>query len=532
MTNNTGNNKANAISTHKKISTIALSFILLTILGSNLSYAQALPSERTRVSSSSKALAQRYIEIVANSSPLSTAVFGVMAKKISGDTIANINCMQSMIPASNMKLISTGIALKTLGKDFRWKTEIACSGTIDNGILNGDLYIIGGGDPTIGAEDGISIATDALFASWAKLVAQAGIKSINGYIIGDGRYFEGPIENDSWQYQDLGTYYGSGGNGLCFYRNTQDINVNAGATLGDSISIRPIYPETPWINFYSTATTSTAGTGDDLYLFNTDLAPIAEMRGTFAIDMKPKKEQCSNKFGAMTCAYYFRNHLISKGISSTGYADIDAHGNIRNFSDGNIKKAAGYNSLNILGNTMSPTNAEVCRITNHISDNFYAETLMRTVGKHKEGSAEYSPSIRAFVNEFKAMNLNIPQGIQLTDGSGLSRKNYISPEFFCNYLKAMAESEAYDAFIYSLGQPGKGEYASRLQGESESVKSRIYYKSGSMNGVRCFSGYVMPADGNISDTIVFSVMLNNCPSPSWRINPVIDKIIALIASEN
>ena len=244
-----------------------------------------------------------YLEILDKGDVLGTSSWGVVAVRADGDTIVSFNGKRKLVPASNVKLLTTGLALNELGPDFRFRTTLAYSGKIEGGALKGDLYIVGGGDPTLGSKDSIAIATETLFSSWKSMLAKAGINRIDGRIIGDGRFFDGPIEKDSWSYQDIGTYYGAGGDALCFYRNVLDIRVSAGTAVGEPVNVVPEYPELPWMEYSNVARTSAKGTGDKLFLFNTDLAPVAQMRGTFAIDRKPKKEECSNKFGAMTMPF-------------------------------------------------------------------------------------------------------------------------------------------------------------------------------------------------------------------------------------
>ena len=511
-----------------------LTILLLSLLPAGL-FAQALPAYQRAISKNAKGYAQRYIELVDQSEPLRSASWGVFAVKLSGDTLAMLAPERKLIPASNMKLITTGAAMHFLGPDFRWKTKLAYSGTIQDGVLQGDLYLVGGGDPTIGSRDTIAPATETLFSRWAALLAKAGIRKIDGRLIGDGRYFDGPLEMDEWSYQDVGTYYGTGGNGLCFYRNVQDIDVAAGDRVGDPVKVTVRYPETPWVRLTNRAKTGKTKTGDKLYLFCTDFAPAAEMRGTFAIDRKPKKEECSNKFGAATCANEFKKYLEGKGITITkGIADLDAEGMIRPLPEGGgtTDKAPEADALTLLGTTESPTLAQVAYLTNHRSDNFYAETLLRTLSRKRSGTAVYDSCRTALTDVLKNLKINMSYGAQIVDGSGLGRQNYIAPEFFCRFLKAMMDSPVFPDYIQTLGQPGLDSYADRMSGESPALKDRIYYKSGSMNGVRCFSGYIVPSDGSKEDTIVFSVMTNNCTAPSWKVYPMIDRIIALLAAEN
>ena len=473
--------------------------------------------------------AGRYVGIVAKGETLRGSQLSVLALTARGDTVVAWESGRRLIPASNMKLITTGLALHELGPDYRFETRLAYSGRIEDGVLHGDVYIIGGGDPTLGAKDSIAVPPGTLFAGWKKMLTDAGIRRIGGRIVGDGRRFDGPIEQDTWMYQDLGTYYGAGGNGLSFYRNVMDIEVAAGAKPGDPVAMNPVYPATPWMRWSNAAATAAKGTGDKLYLFNTDLAPVAELRGTFAVDRKPKKEECSNKFGALTCAHYFREYLRQNGVAVSGIADITASGRLRSETFEDLGLPA--DSLCPLGSTLSPSLLRIAKITNWRSDNFYAETLYRILSVEKRGSADYAVCREAEETALRHLGLD-PSSVSIVDGSGLSRKNWISPEFFCAFLRRMMDSPVFGDYIGTLASPGKpGPYAGRLQNEARDLKERIFYKSGSMEGVHCYSGYVVPPGGGKEDMVVFSVMLNNCTAPTWKYLPLIDKIIALIATE-
>lgn len=478
---------------------------------------------------------QKYLEKLAKEEVFKSASLGILAVKASGDTLACFESIRKLVPASNIKLITTGLALNELGADHKFGTKIGHSGVVEDGILKGDLYIIGGGDPTIGSKDSIAIETDSLFHIWKSFLDKAGIAKIEGDIIGDGRYFEGPIEESSWQYEDIGTYYGTGGNALCFYRNIQGFMAAPGDSVGCPPIVWPTYPDTPWMRFSYNCTTGEKGTGDKLYLFGNDLAPVAEMRGSFGVDRKSKEVKCSNKYGAYTCAFYFSEYLRKSGILiGGGYADIDTYGITR--KDLTIKaegkKAAKQEDLLILGETLSPPLSKISYIVNQRSDNFYAEALFRILGKRLCGSAEYGKCRSALTEAFKNLGIYETCGYQIVDGSGLSKKNYVSPAFFCGFLKNMMSSKNFEIFLNTLTNPGEGSQAGRLKNESDALRGRIFWKSGSMDGVRCYSGYILPQNGKQEDTIIFSFMLNSCTSPSWKLMPAIDRIIAALAKEN
>ena len=475
---------------------------------------------------------EAYIRTATASGPLSSAQIGVMAVKFGGDTVVAWNSGRMLVPASNAKLISTGLALHGLGSSYRFKTTLAYSGSISGGTLHGDLYIIGGGDPTLGAKDSIAVQAQTLFSRWKSMIRSAGIERIEGRVIGDGRFFDGPESHGSWLAEDLGTYYGTGGNALSFYRNVKDFTVTAGASAGDPLKITEGYPDTPWMNYQFFCSTGRKGTGDMLYLYATDLYPVAELRGTLASDRKTKKVECSNKFGTYTCAWYFCKYLCDNGLEVTeGPSDIAPRGFVRSLP-GTYSGTDPASDLTIIGETLSPEISRIAYITNMRSDNFYAEALYRILGREMTGSACYDSCAVAQGRALSGLGLLTSGGAHLVDGSGLSRKNLVSPAFFCSFLHRMMELPEFPDYIRSLPQPGVGTQVGRMRYEDASARERVYYKSGSMEGVRCYSGYVVPTDGGKEDTVIFSVMVNNYTGPSWKLLNTIDHIIALIAATN
>ena len=467
---------------------------------------------------------QAKVEAITDDPAFSQAVIGICARTLDGKEIADINKEMMMLPASNVKLISTGAALHTLGPDWRFETNIGYDGTIEDGTLNGNLYIIGGGDPTLGSKDSIAVVLDRTFAQWEALIRAEGITRINGHIVGDGRWFEGMAEEPTWLMNDAGTYYGTGTTGLMFYENMMSFSVSAGPQVGAPVNITPYYPETPWMEFRYNCSTGEEGTGDLLYMYGSDLAPVAEIRGTFGVDRAAKRLDCSNKFPELTCAYYFYTYLKKKGIMCLeGPADMKAEP---------VAEPAAWDEINIIGTTYSPSLDRVVFETNHASNNVYAETLLRTIGKELLDNASYESSYKALAEVLKNLGVDGSTGAKIQDGSGLSRQNYVSADFFCRFLTAMTKSPAYETYLNSLPSPGgNGTLQYNMQGQSAALRNRIKVKSGSMNGVRCYSGYILPSTED-GQTIVFSIMTNNCTSPTWQVRPLLDKIMAAIAAAN
>ena len=464
---------------------------------------------------------QQKVDQAVTAEPLKGAVVGIMVQDMSGHVVAQREAGRRMVPASNLKLITTGTALHALGPDFRFETSLGYTGEIDaDGTLHGDVYIVGGGDPTIGVIDTVAVKPDALFWRWKSLLKDAGISRIDGRIIGDGRAYEGHLENQSWSYDDTGTYYGAGCNALSFDENAIDYAVSAGVE-GEPVKVTQRYPDTPWMHFGNLTSTGPKGTGNSLYLYTTDLAPYAEMRGTFAVDRKQKLEHFANKYGALTCAYYFWQNLRSTGWTvSGGYADIDRGGYVRGRDFVPADKAG---TPKLVGKSESPVLSRIVRQTNVLSDNFYAEAIFRQMGEKATGIAVYDSCRVAVADVLEDLVPGGLEGLRLEDGSGLSRLNTVSPTFLASFLRSMTRSRGFNAFLASLPKPGEGTVATLLPKLPAEKKARVRVKSGSMDGVLCYSGYILDESGN--PKFVFSLMVNGATAKTAVLRDTLGTLI-------
>ena len=465
--------------------------------------------------------AQQYVQQMVRRRALQGTLVGVSVQDAQGQTVVAYHDRERLTPASNTKLVTTGCALHAFGPDYRFKTGLGYTGTIQDGTLEGDLYIMGGGDPTIGAKDSLALKPDALFWKWKTILKDAGIQRIHGRIVGDGSAYEGHLEHASWSYDDLGTYYGTGTSALCFYQNAIDYSVAAGAGVNAPVKFVQTYPETPWMHTVNYGVTGPEGSGNTLYLYTTDLAPFAELRGGYALDRKPKTEHFANKFGALTCAYYFWKNLMATGWEVTGgYADVDRGGHLRG-PDFQPMEPAGKPVE--IGHTESPRLRDIARIANWESDNFYAESFLRAMGEAATGIASYDSCLVAIRDVL--LDLGAPaDDIRLADGSGLSRMNYMSARTLTDFLQAMKGSPAFPAFLESLPAPGQGTLnVIRLQDGQ-----RIRMKSGSMGGVLCYSGYVLDSSGNPAYT--FSVHTNNATARTQEVRAVLVGFLEFLLS--
>lgn len=478
------------------------------------------------------------VESLYNDATFEQAIVGVCVMDRNGNVVAGVNTDKMLLPASNMKLISTGAALHVLGPDFSFETTLAYDGVIDDKVLRGNLYIIGGGDPTLGSKDSIAVPVEKTFAVWEKMIREAGIRRIEGCIVGDGRFFDGAAEEPTWLWNDIGTYYGAGVTGLMFYENMQSFSVSAGPSEGTPINIKPSYPDCPWMDFRYACSTGKPGTGDRLYMYTSDLAPVAEIRGTFGVDRAAKRVDCANKYPEYTCATYFEKYLKKKGIACEGGA-----ADYKLTTDCPAREST--DDLTVIGSTLSPTLDRIAFETNHASNNVFAETLFRMLGRELTGSACYDSSYVAMNKALVELGLANVKSMKIQDGSGLSRQNLVSPAALCKFLYAMSFSPAFVDFLESLPSPGfNGTLEYNMKGQPAALRSRIKVKSGSMNGVRCYSGYILPSDGTApagfakgtsqlpEGALIVSIMTNNCTSPNWKVRPALDRLMVGISKYN
>lgn len=406
-----------------------------------------LQAQETRV--------QQYLETIASQEPFRSSALGVLAVRANGDTLASYGSRAKLVPASNMKLITTGLALDNLGPGYRYATVLASDGEVRDSVLVGNLYLIGEGDPSTGVDMGAKDPELRTFSQWRNILASEGISRIEGNIIADRRYFTEEGILGDWMAEDLESEDAVAAAGVNFRHNYRDTTYAGGAT----------------------------------------------------------------RSGAAHLAHYFGEYLASAGVAVAGETGDEAE-----FA----AVLAPEDSLRSLGKTYSEPLRALVKHTNHRSDNLFAEALFRTLGKELRESDAYGTCAAAEMALLEEMGLPM-NGVRVRDGSGLSRKDYVSPEFLVSFLLKMAGRPVFDDFVRSLPQPGAGTLAARMRSAPASVKSRIYMKSGSMDGVRCFSGYVLPASGKPEDVIAFSVMTNNNTAPSGTVLPILDRIILLIA---
>lgn len=504
----------------------------------------------------SKIELQAKIDSILARKPLQHASLGIFAVNLAGDTLITHNSRHYFTPASNLKLITTGLAIRVLGSDYQFPTTLAYSGSIQNGILNGDLYIIGGGDPTTGSPFQFASPAPTLFNEWLSIIRKAGIQSIQGDIIADPRFFgDNQTTNLTWGLDDLGTFYGATPTGLNFFENQHNFLIKPAETIGDKPYIAEQRPLTPWMQYLNSTSTSEKLSANSITYIPSAIVPIAQFVGQFPIDCKAYTLHTANYFSALTCAYQFYKHLQDSGFSIQGsYGDIGYDNFIRiaktdipltqyanslklsNTSDKPVtlcvSERKATDNLIIIGSTQSPYLRSIVTEANHESNNFYTEALLKAFVKQRKATCSIENTQAAIRAEFSAMGLpTYKSAYNYCDGCGLSRQNLFSPEFFVAFLKAMSLDDEFTYYLNTIPTPSsKSTIQGKFSQESAEFRNRIHIKSGSMTGVLCYSGYILSPDGDPEKTIIFSLMANNINLKLKYVYPSMDAIIKAIAT--
>lgn len=446
-----------------------------------------------------------------NSAQLNHATLSVSVYNITKDkSVYSYEGQKSLVPASMVKVLTTAVGFEKLGSSFRFKTVLKYTGKIDkSGVLHGDIVIVGGGDPILGSYRYKQTTPDSVFASWMKAMRNHGIKSVDGRVCYDASVFDGKQHNDSWQWGDIGNYYGCGASGLNFHENMYFVYFNGGQKIGAAAAVDHTAPNGIKIHGQNYVTTGPANSGDNVVIYGDATSTLRVYEGTVPLGKRNFSVRGALPNPAECCATMFTAYLKSNGIGVSGTPVQNLH------------HADGKEMVDYLSNTYYV----IAQYTNLTSNNLYAESILKYLGykMYKKGSAENG--IKAIMNYCSEGGLNI-DGVVLRDGCGLSRENRVTSDFVCRFLRHVARRPIYSDFSKSLAKVGEsGTAKNMLPKLPASVAMKI--KSGSMDGVKSYAGYITSAKG---DLLCFSIIANNFTCSASQVQPQLEKIMMQMAT--
>ncbi len=425
------------------------------------------------------------------------------------------NARQLVMPASNMKILTMAAAAERLGWDFRYVTTLVSDAPIDDGVLRGDLVVVGSGDPTIGLRD--DRATQ-VFGAIADQLLAAGVRRVDGRLVGDDDTFDEEELGGGWSWDYLSYGYAAPVGALQFNENMVQITLTPGRAPGDPVGVE-VTPAWSGLQIDNRART---GPADGRA--TTDFRRLPESEALRIDGQVPVGEPLRRTVSVSNPTEFFlralRAALVARGLDVRGgIVDIDALGHDR----------PARAPRRVLASVESPPLSEIGRVLMKVSQNLYAETLLKTLDRHahpdRPGSATGG---RAVVREVLD-TWGIPaDGYLQVDGSGLSRYNYASAEAIVGILQHLYQDPRHrDPFLATLPIAGRdGTLAGRLKGTP--AEGNVRAKTGSIANVRALSGYLTTRAG---EPLVFSILVNHFTASLAAVDALVDRIVqALVTS--
>jgi D-alanyl-D-alanine carboxypeptidase/D-alanyl-D-alanine-endopeptidase (penicillin-binding protein 4) len=459
---------------------------------------------------------------------LAPAMVGIKVMSLeTGRVLFEENASKLLRPASNMKLYTVAAALDRLSPDFRFATSVYTSARPDAaGILHGDLTIYGRGDPSIAARfsggdyfKGIN--------ELASQIAAAGVKRVEGDLVGDETYFTGPEYGSGWAWEDLQWWYGAAVSALTVNDNALDLSVKPGPAVGAPAMITTGPPD-PLLTIVNRVVTGARGSKRELTLHRALNADVLEIHGSVPLDDRGYTAGVGISHPGLLFVYLLRSSLAQRGIIFTGKSRTVAA----------PAYAGGMTTIRPAGlieivSMQSPPLSLIAAQTLKPSQNLYTELILRTLGKVVPAAPTASNTVRTsedagleIVKAFlKEAGVNT-SGLALTDGSGLSRNDMVTAEASVQLLSYMARHRYAGAFREALPIAGiDGTLRNRMRGTM--AENNVRAKTGSLSSASSLAGYLTTAGG---ENLAFSIMVNNYPLDTEVRSICIDPITILLAS--
>lgn len=421
------------------------------------------------------------------------ANWGVVIQSLkTGEVIYSRNENKCFMPASNMKLFTTSAALTSLTPDFHYYTLLATNGTISGGVLHGDVFLKGSGDPTIcGRFNGGNVLQT--FDDWADSLTALGIKKIDGNLIGDDNCFDEEFYGDGWAANYETDWYAAQIGGIVFNDNCVDMTVTPSDSIGAQATVT-WNPATKYITVINETVMTPPDSNYYIAFYRERGTNRVHVRGNFPINKPVWHESIAVDNPTLYAMTVLKEELTKRGITVSGVPqDIDS----------TISKP-NYASATRLASYTSPALSEIVKAINKPSQNLYAEQLFRTMGMvyYNTGGMETGRYVADPI--FTSWGMDTTR-MEIVDGCGLSRLDLVSPANIVALLAGMYRGKYFQPFYESLPIAGvDGSLRRRMKGTA--AENNVHAKTGSIGWVRSLSGYVTSLDGEM---FAFSMVANH-----------------------
>lgn len=469
-------------------SAVAVAAALGAVLAPVGTSAPTAAPERASRSAAADALAER-IDAILDDPRYDGSQVGVVVRSAeTGELLYARNPGRRQLPASNVKLFSSTAALELLGPDYRFRTQLLTDGTRDGSRLTGDLFIRGGGDPTMLAGD---------YRSLAARLAASGVQVVDGDLVADDTFFDDVRLGNSWSWDDEPYYYSAQTSALTVAPNTDYdsgtviVRVRPGAAGGRPEIV--LQPRTSYLRVVNRAVTGPAGSDDTISVVRRHGRNVIDVTGSIPAGSAEYLDWATVWEPTGYAADVFRRALAGQGIRVTGairYAGTPT----------DARPLVGHDSMTV-GRMLTPFLK--------LSNNMHAEALVKTVGAETADEGSWDAGLAAMTEALAGLGVR-DDTMRLVDGSGLSRRNLVPPGQLVRLLMAARGEPWFPAWYDALPVAGAsarlvgGTLRYRMGGTAAAFN--LHAKTGSLTGVSALSGYVTDADDEL---LVFSVVSNN-----------------------
>ena len=437
--------------------------------------------------------------------------WGVLVTSLDrGDTLYALNAHEPMAPASNAKILTTAAAIHHLGVDFRYRTFLLANGPVEDGVLRGDLVLYGTGDPSISGLDRPR-SRDPL-RRMARQLRERGINRIDGDVVGDGSYFQGPLRPEGWRSRNLNEWFAAPVGALQYNENLALLRIRPGAEAGRPVRVETI-PDGAPLTVRVRALTVSRRTGHRVWA----LRDAPDLPVSITGQIRPQDPDVWRRMTVSEPALYaarqLRLALEAEGIRVGGAERV-----VRDPASSTLGKgglwapalAAGTGPPpRVLLEHRSAPLLDLLWVVNRRSHNLYAESILRTLGRVVDGEGSFEGGIRV-VRRYLTEEVGVPPEEAVpVDGSGLSPENRVSPYTLVRVVEHMAQSADWGSFWSTLPQAGNWRELRRMYRSPAADNLRA--KTGTLRRVSALTGVVEARNG---ERLAFSILSNEVPSTS------------------